>query len=66
MLIQVRVDAVDEIIRRHDGPRIRFPNRNLKRSEVELSERPLSDERVYRQPIRLLLIPNEIYSPLAC
>lgn len=66
MLVPIRVDAVDEVVRRHDGPGIRLPDRNLKRTEVELSEGPLGDERVYRESVRLLLIPDEICSqPLA-
>lgn len=65
VLVHICVDAVDEVVRRHDSPRISLPNSNLERFEINLTKRSLSNERVYRESVGLLLIPNEICQLLA-
>lgn len=54
--------AVDQIVRSHNGPRVRLAHGDLERLEVEFSQRPLLDKRVYSQSVGLLLIADEIYT----
>lgn len=63
--VHICVDTIDEIVRRHDSPGVRFPNSNLKRTKVEFTESSLRELRVHRQSFSLLLVGDKIYSKVS-
>lgn len=60
MLVHICMDAIDKVIRRHDRPWVRLPHSNLKWLEIQLPQGSFPDNRIYRQSVRLLFIPDEI------
>ena len=59
--VHICVDTIDEIVRRHDSPGVRFPDSNFERTKVEFTESSLRELRVHRQSFSLLLVGDEIY-----
>lgn len=54
------MDTVDEIVRGHNSPRVRFPDSNFKRTKVKFTESSLRELRVHGQSFSLLLVGNEV------
>lgn len=63
--VHICMDTVDEVVRGHDSPGVRFPHSNFERTKVELTKSPLRKLRVHRQSLSLLLIGDEIYSQVS-
>lgn len=64
MVVHVGVNAVDEIVRRHDCPGVGLANSNLERTEVKFAKCSLRYQRIYRNSVRLLLVCDEVCIPL--
>lgn len=65
MGIHISVNAVHKVIGCHNGPRIGLSHSNLKRFQIDLPQRPLLNQRVYCQTMRLLLVSNEVWEDLS-
>ena len=54
------MDAVDVVVRGHDGPRLCFPDRNLEVPEVDLPQRPFAEAGVVVEPVQFLAVHREM------
>ena len=54
------VVAVDEVVRRHHGPRASVADGDLETSQIDLAQRPLVDDHVADHPIRLVVVGDEV------
>lgn len=59
--VHICMDPIDEIVRGHDSPGVRFPNSNFEGTKVEFTESSLRELRVHSQSFSLLLVGDEIY-----
>lgn len=64
-VVHIGVDAIDEVVRGHDGPRVGLTDSDFERLEVDLAKRALGYQSVYRHPVRFLLVSDEICTSLA-
>ncbi len=55
-----REDAVDAVVRAHDGPRLRLGDDTLERRQVDLAEGALVDVGGHAHPVRLLVVRGEV------
>ena len=60
VVVHIGVDAIHQVVRGHERPGLGLADGNLERAQVELAERPLGDDRVDGQPVRLLLVADKV------